>query len=68
MANYYVNYNQTTNPGLHHEVHKEGCQYMPIERRLLGNFLSCEPAIREAKKQYADADGCRTCCPDCHTG
>jgi hypothetical protein len=68
MAKHYVNYNQTTNPGLHHEVHREDCRYLPTEKRFLGDYSNCRPAVEEAKRYYADADGCRTCCPDCHRG
>lgn len=65
---YYVNYNTTTNPGLHHEVHSEGCPRLPTEKMYLGEYSSCYPAVRKAKETYVDADGCKICCEECHTG
>ena len=66
MAVYYVNKNAQTNGD--HEVHKSGCSHMPApENRLyLGDFPSCHGAVREAKKTYATADGCKHCSPACH--
>jgi len=67
MANYYVNKNAQANGD--HEVHKEGCQFMPIveNRTYLGNFITCRGAVGEAKKTYATANGCYFCSKDCHT-
>lgn len=68
MARYYVNRNAQNNGD--HEVHRERCEHMPyVENRIyLGNFDSCGPAKREAKKYYDTADGCYYCCNACHTG
>ena len=65
MANYYVNKN-TQSTG-EHEVHKEGCSYMPGNRLYLGDFSSCVPAVQPAKKTYPNSDSCKWCCPGCHT-
>lgn len=67
MANYYVNKNVQHNGD--HEVHKSGCIYMPqAENRIyLGDFTSCSDAVRKAKEYYPQSDGCKTCCPSCHT-
>lgn len=67
MAYYYVNKKVQANGD--HEVHKSGCSYMPSEenRMSLGNFDSCEPAVKEAKKTYSKANGCYYCCRDCHS-
>ena len=67
MANYYVNMNAQDNGD--HEVHKSGCIRMPENenRLLLGDFVSCHGAVREAKKYYATADGCYHCSNECHT-
>ena len=64
MANYYVN----TKPksGDPHEVHRDDCEELPNNRRFLGAFDSCEPAVKEAKEHYSDADGCWHCSRDCH--
>lgn len=65
MNNYYVN----TAPfsGQNHEVHKEGCTYMPTNKKHLGLFSSCQGAVTKAKETYPDADGCYYCCNACHT-
>jgi len=67
MALYYVNKNAQLNGD--HEVHKEGCVFMPLpqNRLFLGNFYTCTDAVREAKKTYAQSNGCRTCSRECHT-
>ena len=66
MDSYYVNKNpQTTGE---HEVHKEGCKFMPEERNklYLGYFSNCRDAVKKAKEIYTDSDGCYYCIPDCH--
>lgn len=67
---YYVNCNQTFNPGLHHEVHtKEHAEQLGIKSQLyLGYFSNEAEAVAEAKKYYTDSDGCATCCPAAHRG
>ncbi len=72
MMYYFVNTDQTQNPGLHHEVHSIGClwgdQILYEKRISLGLFPSATEAVTAAKRFYADADGCKTCCPEAHTG
>jgi hypothetical protein len=67
MARYYVNKNAQDNGD--HEVHKHGCSFMPEEhnRKYLGEFTSCGPAVREAKKTYPQSNGCYYCSNECHT-
>ena len=67
MSKYYVNKNAQSNGD--HEVHESGCTYMPNEgnRKYLGDFDSCAPAVREAKKTYPQSNGCYYCCNPCHT-
>ncbi len=65
MSNYYVNQNSQANGD--HEVHKEGCTYMPTNRLYLGDFNSCHPAVESAKKVYPTADGCYWCSQECHS-
>ncbi len=67
MSHYYVNKNAQSNGD--HEVHKSGCSFMPDEsnRKYLGDFDSCAPAVREAKKTYPQSNGCYYCCNPCHT-
>lgn len=70
MPKYYVNTNRQSGSGYNHEVHKEGCLWMPSEwnRQYLGWFSSDEEALKAAKRYYADADGCVHCCPSIHKG
>lgn len=65
MARYYVN-DEAQSSG-EHEVHKQGCSFMPSNRTYLGEFESCSPAIRKARETYSNVDGCYWCSRDCHT-
>ena len=67
MAHYYVNSNAQSNGD--HEVHELGCSFIPDKdnRIHLGNFASCSPAVREAKKYYPRSNGCFFCSRACHT-
>ena len=67
MARYYVNKNAQANGD--HEVHRTGCSWLPEleNRKYLGDFASCGPAVREAKKHYSRANGCYYCSNACHT-
>lgn len=67
MAKYYVN--QNAQPTGEHEVHKEGCSYMPEpqNKKYLGEFSNCKDAVKEAKKHYSNVDGCYYCVNECHT-
>ncbi|MGR9048260.1 hypothetical protein ACQ4XT_06515 [Halobacillus faecis] len=67
MAQFYVNQNQQT--GGEHEVHVEGCDFMPFEQNLLelGGHDDCSNALEIARNTYEDVNGCKHCCPDCHT-
>lgn len=67
---YYINNNQTSNPGLHHEVHtKEHAEQLCIRSaQYVGYFANEVEAVAQAKKIYSDADGCATCCPKAHRG
>jgi hypothetical protein len=66
MKKYYVNKNAQANGD--HEVHEEGCIYMPSadNRLYLGMFSSCREAVTEAKKTYTQSNGCKTCSNACH--
>lgn len=70
MKHYYINNNQTCNPGFHHEVHtKEHAEQLRISSKTyLGYFSSEVEAVQEGKKYYSDADGCAICCPKAHRG
>ena len=64
---YYVNAHAQNNED--HEVHTRDCKYMPNEQNAiyLGEFVSCQEAVLEAKKRYSQVNGCATCCNLCHT-
>jgi hypothetical protein len=68
MKKYYVNTTAQTNGD--HEVHEDGCYWLSLvsSKKDLGEHASCKGAVAEAKKTYpSTANGCRTCCTDCHT-
>jgi hypothetical protein len=65
MKKYYVNNN--AQPNGDHEVHQEGCIWMPQNRTYLGEFSNCKPAVEAAKKYHRQVNGCRTCSNECHT-
>ena len=50
MARYYVNTNAQENGD--HEVHKEGCYWLPMPHNLiyLGNFSTCFPRSQESAR------------------
>ncbi|MDR6569258.1 hypothetical protein MRBLMN1_005111 [Chitinophaga ginsengisegetis] len=64
---YYVNNN--AQPKGDHEVHVITCPYfsMMFNRTYLGEFETCQEAVREAKKRYQKSNGCLECCKPCHT-
>ncbi|PQA27313.1 hypothetical protein C5O18_10090, partial [Amnimonas aquatica] len=64
---YYVNKN--AQPNGDHEVHKEGCFWMPNHMNLtyLGTFSSCREPVTAAKRIYPRANGCMYCARLCHT-
>ena len=66
MKHYYVN--SVPQPNGDHEVHCEGCLWMPsINNRIyLGYFASSKEALAAAKWRYSSADGCMHCCPEIH--
>lgn len=67
---YYINNNQTRNPGLHHEVHtEEHAKKLGIySKTYIGYYYTEMDAVAKAKNIYYDADGCAVCCPNAHKG
>ncbi len=67
MDHYYVNKN--AQPTGEHEVHKSTCYWLPeaSNRIYLGFLPTCEEAMEKAKEYYSNVDGCKVCCPSCHT-
>ncbi len=70
MSEYCVNTEAQTESG-DNEVHNvETCEHLPEpqNRKSLGHFDSCDPAVEKAKEYYPNtADGCYHCCEACHT-
>jgi hypothetical protein len=62
---YYVNKNAQSNGD--HEVHTENCNYLPSDKKDLGDFSNCKDAVTEAKKTYTKPNGCYYCSESCHT-
>ena len=67
---YYINNNQTLNPGLHHEVHIEehATQLGIRSAQYVGYFTNEVEAVAQSKRFFSDADGCIICCPKAHRG
>ncbi|SFK59058.1 hypothetical protein SAMN04487936_12021 [Halobacillus dabanensis] len=67
MAQYFVNQNQQVEG--QHEIHVEGCEFLPFEKNLLelGGHTDCSSAIGVARSTFEEVNGCKHCCPDCHT-
>lgn len=68
MAKYYVN--NGAQPNGDHEVHKEGCSWLPliVSKTYLGDFTNCHDAVRAAKSYHSQVNGCKYCAAACHTG
>ena len=71
MPYYCVNKNAQANGD--HEVHNltpGACTHLPAEKdqESLGWHLDCHGAVKEAKKTYAQSNGCYYCCRECNTG
>ncbi len=65
MSLYYVN--NKSQPNRDHEVHKSDCSKIPSDKKYLGNFSTCQEAVKEAKKTYSQSNGCYWCSNECHT-
>jgi len=71
MPRFCVNKNAQSTPTREHEVHNldAGCTHLPLpqNRQALGSFATCRSAVTEANRYFNSVDGCRYCCPTCHT-
>lgn len=69
MAHYIAN--KEAQPSGEHEVHNEDtCNNLPDtkNRQSIGYYTSCKDAIAAAREKWTNTfDGCKHCCPDCHT-
>ncbi len=70
MKLYYINNDQTRNPGLHHEVYtsEHAAELRISSKKLVGYYDNEIQAVQAGKSFYSDADGCATCCPRAHRG
>lgn len=59
MPSYYVDRRPQADG--HHQVHAQGCPYLPLYRLHLGDFVQGAAALREAQRHYAPAAACRHC-------
>lgn len=52
-----------------HEIHTSTCTFFPdaSNRIYLGDFTSCQEAVRAAKNHYNQVNGCYYCSNACHT-
>jgi hypothetical protein len=52
-----------------HEVHAEGCQWMPKleNRQYLGEHNTCVTAVTTARLYFNRVNGCKNCSNACHT-
>jgi len=68
MPKYYVNRNAQANGD--HEVHKEDCEFLPLEvnRIYLGYFTNCQDVVKKAKESFKQSNGCYFCSRECNTG
>lgn len=65
MSKYYVS-KESHEVGLH-EVHNAGCPILPDASELieLNSYISCVPAVKEAKLRFPNSEGCPMCAPYC---
>lgn len=63
---YYVVNNRMQSNG-DHEVHHQGCSYLPSSYTDLGYHPNCASAVAKAKTIYRQSNGCKYCSSDCHT-
>jgi hypothetical protein len=61
--------NKDPQPSGEHELHRAGCPTSPDEddQLPLGRFENCREAVSFARRYYSRLDGCRNCCPECHS-
>ena len=64
MEKYYVNRNAQS--GGEHEVHKEGCDWMPDTPIYLGILRRLLGGDKKGENLFPDVDGCYWCCNESH--
>lgn len=71
MKHYYIDLDIHHTPSHNHEIHTEGCRWMPSisHHEYLGCFQNGNDAICCAQnKGWLDVDGCPSCCPEAYRG
>jgi len=63
MYQYYVSRKKQANGK--HEVHREGCEKIPLENVEVGQHHECAPAIKQAEKMGYSSTGCVECSEEC---
>jgi hypothetical protein len=59
MTHYFVD--NRSQPDGAHEVHAVGCKRMASDKQYLGDFLTCEVAVLEARKAFWQTASCVRC-------
>ena len=59
MTHYFVD--NRAQPDGAHEVHSVGCKRMASDKQYLGDFLSCDLAVLEARKEFWNIASCVRC-------
>jgi hypothetical protein len=59
MTHYFVD--NRTQPDGAHEVHAVGCKRMASDKQYLGDYMSCEQAVLEARQVYWHTTSCVRC-------
>ncbi|MFC6101893.1 hypothetical protein [Olivibacter domesticus] len=63
MPNFYY-LNEEPQPSGVHEIHADGCKFLPVRRVYLGYYANSEDATRNAKQFYEDVSVCEHCVTD----
>ncbi|MBT5157641.1 MAG: hypothetical protein HOK33_00735 [Rhodobiaceae bacterium] len=67
MAKYSFSLGKQANGDYWVHVDKSPCPALPNNSLPLGRFENSRRALQEAKKTQSAANGCKHCCPECHT-
>lgn len=60
MPNFYY-LNEEPQPSGVHEIHADGCKFLPLKKVYLGYFSNSEEATRNAKQFYKYISVCEHC-------
>ena len=66
MEKYWANYWVDSNSNKDHEMHKEGCQHLPLKNGLyLGEHPDYDSALKEAEEYLYEIIACEECIVEC---